>query len=108
MLDAGDAGDLLDEGWSEALAGEEGGDERGVIVPESETVAEDVEAFDRGEGAELGGKRGRRRAKRLVGLAGRSWGWRTWELGSGDGTEEGWWSAATEKKVEGRCGGEDG
>lgn len=68
LLDAGDARGLLDGGRGEAVAGERG-DEGRVLVPLAQAVAEDLEALGEVEGAELGGKRGRRRVERLVELA---------------------------------------
>lgn len=73
LLDAGDAGGFFNGGWGEGVVAGEEGDEGGVLVPEAEAVAEDVEDGLRGEG----GLQGRRRAEGLVELLVGEWRW--WE-----------------------------
>ena len=55
LLDAGDAGEFFDGRRGEAFL-EEGGDERGVLVPRAEAVGEDFDAAGGVEGGELGGE----------------------------------------------------
>lgn len=65
LFDAGDAGDLFDDGRSEAFL-DQGRDEWGVLVPEGKAVGEDIEAAIGVEGAELGRDRGRGWTEGLV------------------------------------------
>ncbi|KAL6009703.1 hypothetical protein ACLOJK_000132 [Asimina triloba] len=91
LLAAGYAGGFLEGEGGEGEVAVEGGDVGGVVVPETEAVAKDVEEVFEGEGLVrgwLGG--GRRATEGLVELVRRGkWGRWGGEFGGGDGLEEG-------------------
>jgi len=86
LFDAGDAGELFDGGWVEAVA-EEVGNEGSVLVPEAEAVGENVDDGGSVKGSVLLRRRGRRRAIGLIEVLG------LWASGTGvfgDDEVDGW------------------